>query len=100
MVNRRRIRIGRRKINLGTVFAGQNVGIKEVSEKVRLVSFMQYDLGCFDHETDRVTSAENPFGAKVLAVSMGQRNTSANLSPRGDRHETRTAPDLHNRSVL
>jgi putative transposase len=63
-----RICIGRRKINLSTVFAGQNVGIKEVSEKVWLVSFMQYDLGFFDHETGRVTSAENPFGAKVLPM--------------------------------
>ena len=59
-----RICIRRRKINLSTVFAGQNVGIKEVSDKVWLVSFMQYDLGFFDHETGRITSAENPFGAK------------------------------------
>jgi putative transposase len=63
-----RICIGRRKINLSTVFAGQNVGIKEVSDKVWLVSFMQYDLGFFDHETGRLTSAENPFGAKVLPM--------------------------------
>jgi putative transposase len=63
-----RICIGRRKINLSTVFAGQNVGVKEVSDKVWLVSFMQYDLGFFDHETGRVTSAENPFGAKVLPM--------------------------------
>jgi hypothetical protein len=62
-----------RKINLSTVFAGQNVGIKQVSDKVWLVSFMQYDLGFFDHETDRVTSAENPFGAKVLPMC---RNSS------------------------
>jgi putative transposase len=47
---------------------GQNVGIKEVSDKVWLVSFMQYDLGFFDHETGRITSAENPFGAKVLPM--------------------------------
>jgi putative transposase len=63
-----RICIGRRKINLSTVFAGQNVGIKEVSDKIWLVSFMQYDLGFFDHETGRITSAENPFGAKVLPM--------------------------------
>ena len=64
-----RICVGRRKINLSTVFAGQNVGIKEVSEKIWLVSFMKYDLGFFDHQTGRVTSAENPFGAKVLPMS-------------------------------
>jgi len=63
-----RICIGRRKINLSTVFAGQNVGIKEVSSNIWLVSFMQYDLGFFDHETERITSAENPFGAKVLPM--------------------------------
>jgi hypothetical protein len=45
-----RICIGRRKINLSHVFAGQNVGIKEVAERIWLVSFMHYDLGFFDHE--------------------------------------------------
>jgi len=40
----------------------------EVSDKVWLVSFMQFDLGFFDHETGRITSAENPFGAKVLPM--------------------------------
>jgi putative transposase len=34
-----------RKINLSQVFAGQTVGIREVSEKIWLVSFMHYDLG-------------------------------------------------------
>jgi putative transposase len=63
-----RICIGRRKINLSGVFAGQNVGITEVSEKIWLVSFMQYDLGFFDHESGRVECAENPFGAKVLPM--------------------------------
>ena len=63
-----RICIGTRKINLSTVFAGHNVGIRQVADRIWLVSFMQYDLGFFDHETDRVTSAENPFGAKVLPM--------------------------------
>jgi putative transposase len=64
-----RICIGRRKINLSTVFAGQNVGVKEVSDKIWLVSFMEYDLGFFDHETGRLASADNPFAAKVLPMS-------------------------------
>jgi len=64
-----RICIGRRKINLSQVFAGQNLGIKEVEEKIWLVSFMHYDLGFFDHETGRIECAENPFGAKVLPMS-------------------------------
>jgi putative transposase len=63
-----RICIGTRKINLSTVFAGQNVGIRQVEDRIWLVSFMQYDLGFFDHETCRITSAENPFGAKVLPM--------------------------------
>jgi putative transposase len=64
-----RICFGRRKINLSTVFAGQNVGIKEVSDRIWLVSFMDYDLGFFDHETGRLGSADNPFAAKVLPMS-------------------------------
>jgi putative transposase len=64
-----RICIGKRKINLSQVFAGQSVGIKEVEERIWLVSFMKYDLGFFDHETARVECAENPFGAKVLPMS-------------------------------
>jgi len=64
-----RICIGTRKINLSTVFAGHNVGIRQVADRIWLVSFMQYDLGFFDHETCRITSAENPFAAKVLPMS-------------------------------
>lgn len=64
-----RICFGRRKINLSTVFAGQKVGVKEVSDRIWLVSFMHYDLGYFDHESCRLESAENPFGAKVLPMS-------------------------------
>jgi putative transposase len=64
-----RICIGRRKINLSYVFAGQRVGIKEVSEKIWLVSFMNYDLGFFDEECGRVECAPNPFAAKVLPMS-------------------------------
>jgi putative transposase len=64
-----RICFGRRKINLSTVFAGQNVGVKEVSDKIWLVSFMDYDLGFFDHEIGRLGTAENPFAAKVLPMS-------------------------------
>jgi putative transposase len=64
-----RICIGKRKVNLSQVFAGQKVGVREVSEKIWLVSFMQYDLGFFDEEADRVECAENPFGAKVSTMS-------------------------------
>jgi hypothetical protein len=47
--------------------AGQNVGVKEVSDKIWMISLMQYDLRAFDHQTGTITSAENPFGAKVVS---------------------------------
>jgi len=55
-------------VNLSTVFAGQNVGVKQVDDRIWLVSFMNYDLGCFDDETCRLEPIENPFGAKVLPM--------------------------------
>jgi len=64
-----RICIDRRKISLSTVFAGQNVGVKQVDEHIWLVSFMPYDLGFFDDETCRLEPADNPFQAKVLPMS-------------------------------
>ena len=64
-----RMCFGRRKINFSVVFAGQNVGIKEVADHIWLVSFMHYDLGFFDHETGRVECAPSPFSAKVLPMS-------------------------------
>jgi putative transposase len=64
-----RLCFGRRKINLSTVFAGQNVGVKEVSDKIWLVTFMHYDLGFFDHETGRLENIDNPFAVKVLPMS-------------------------------
>jgi putative transposase len=64
-----RLCIGRRKINLSRAFAGQDVGIREVAEKIWLVTFMHYDLGFFDHETGRVECAPNPFETQVLPMS-------------------------------
>jgi len=63
-----RICIGRRKINLSVVFAGQTVGIREVSDQIWLVSFMEFDLGFFDQDEDRVEPASNPFLLKVLPM--------------------------------
>jgi putative transposase len=58
-----------RKVNLSHAFAGQNVGVTQVGERIWLVSFMQYDLGYFDDETCRLEPIENPFGPKVLPMS-------------------------------
>lgn len=56
-----RVCIGQRKVNLSTVFAGQKVGIREVADRIWLVSFMEYDLGFFDEDEGRVEPATNPF---------------------------------------
>jgi putative transposase len=65
-----RICIGKRKINLSKVFAGQRVGIREVAEQIWLVSFMSYDLGFFDQDEGRVEPAPNPFAPEnVLTMS-------------------------------
>lgn len=64
-----RICLKGKKINLSIVFAGQNVGIKEVGDNIWLTSFMGYDLGYFDEQTCKLEPLENPFGAKVLPMS-------------------------------
>jgi putative transposase len=58
-----------RKINLSHVFAGQNVGVTQVGDRIWLVTFMHYDLGYFDDETCRLEPIQNPFGPKVLPMS-------------------------------
>ena len=66
-----RICFNGRKVNLSHVFAGQNVGVTQVGERIWLVTFMHYDLGYFDDETCRLEPIENPFGPKVLPMSLG-----------------------------
>ena len=58
-----------RKINLSHVFAGQNVGVTQVGERIWLVTFMHYDLGYFDDETCRLEPIANPFQPAVLPMS-------------------------------
>lgn len=65
-----RICLGKRKISLSRSFAGQLVGIREVEDQIWLVSFLDYDLGFFDHREGRVEPTENPFTPeKVLTMS-------------------------------
>ena len=63
------------------VFAGQLVGIREVDDQIRLVSFLDYDLGLFDQEEGRVEPAPNPFTPeKVLIMSpVYTRNSPPNV---------------------
>mgnify|MGYP001793272562 CR=1 FL=1 len=64
-----RICFNSQKVNLSQVFAGQNVGVTQVGERIWLVTFMHYDLGYFDEETCRLEQIDNPFGSKVLPMS-------------------------------
>ena len=59
----------RRKLKLSLVIAGQNVGVRQVSDRIWLVSFMDYDLGYFDDETCRLEPIANPFSPRVLPTS-------------------------------
>jgi hypothetical protein len=61
VTQRGRLCIGNRKINLSTVFAGQFVGIRELADKIWLVSFLDFDLGFFEPRA-------NPFASKVLTM--------------------------------
>jgi putative transposase len=65
-----RICFNRQKVNLSLVFAGQKVGIKQITDRIWLVSFIHYDLGYFDDETCRLEPLDNPFGPKVLPMSQ------------------------------
>jgi putative transposase len=60
----------RKKINISTVLAGQRLGIREVDDCIWLVSFLDYDLGFFDRQEDRVEPGPNPFAPeKVSTIS-------------------------------
>lgn len=61
-----RICIDKHKINLSHVFAGQNMGVKEVADGIWLVTFMDYDLGYFDFETNKIEPLGYPFAPEMV----------------------------------
>jgi len=63
-----RICIGKSKINLSQVFAGQALGLKQITDESWLVTFIDYDLGYFDIESNTFEPLPNPFGPKVLPM--------------------------------
>jgi hypothetical protein len=65
--------MGHRKINLSIIFAGQVVGVREVADKIWLVSFMDFDLGFFDEDCGRVEPAPNPFW--LFIINGGHRGS-------------------------
>lgn len=64
-----RICMGKAKVHLSQVFAGQQVGVKEIEDGIWLLSFMDYDLGYFDLDSKKVEPFENPFGSGLLPMS-------------------------------
>lgn len=60
-----RICLDKRKISLSRDMANQLVGIREVSEKIWLASFMEYDLSFVDQDEARGETVKNPFIPKV-----------------------------------
>jgi putative transposase len=57
-----------RQVNLNQVFAGQNVGLTRVGDRIWVVIFRRYDLGYFDDEACRLEPIDNPFDPKVSPV--------------------------------
>jgi putative transposase len=45
------------------------VDVKQVADRIWLVSFTQYGLGVFDDETCRLEPGAKPFEAKVFPMS-------------------------------
>lgn len=63
-----RIRYKGLKVSFSLVFAGQDVGIRQVEDKIWLVSFMDYDMGYFDEESGQFEPGPCPFGPRVLPM--------------------------------
>ena len=64
-----RICMHRKKINVSTVLAGQELGIKEVDKGIWLITFMHYDLGYIDLEQKTLQPIDNPFGTRLSPMS-------------------------------
>ena len=81
--------------------AGQNAAVKQVSDRIRLVSFRDYDLGYFDDETCRLEPIENPFSPNVLLEELKYlRHERLHIRERAavsDQHHDR---DIECRQVL
>ena len=61
-----RICFKRNKINLSRALAGQDVGVKEINDGVWLVTFMNYDLGFFDLDNQKIEPCEYPFAPEIV----------------------------------
>jgi hypothetical protein len=60
-----RICFKRKKININTALAGQDIGVKEIGDGVWLITFMNYDLGFFDLNNKRIDPCKHPFAPEI-----------------------------------
>ena len=73
-----RVCFGSRKINLSTVFDGQNVGVKEVEEKVWLISFSTTTSGS---STTRARASNAPRIRSLLKCCPCHRYKTLPMCP-------------------
>ena len=55
-------------VHISMALAGQPVGLTEVDDGIWTVTFMDYDIGCFDEDSYKFTPLENPL-EKLLPIS-------------------------------
>lgn len=65
------------KIFISEVLGGQFLGLKQLSEELWSVSFMDYEIGYFDTKSYKFTPATNPFSTKDL-MSVSNNINSKN----------------------
>ena len=67
-VQHRFVRVVRKddELEVDVALAEQLVGIREVDDQVWQVSFLEYDLGYFDRDQDRVEPGPNPFAPDTV----------------------------------
>lgn len=93
-----RICLGKREINLSRAFTGQNAGIKEVSDRNWLLTFMHYDLGSFgaSSTTRSVDSNRSPTRSNRQCYPC-LRHKPLPMSPEWTRHRWRRVRDSNPR---
>lgn len=62
-----RICYKRLKVHLSLALAGQDIGIKEHEDGIWLVSFMNYDLGYFDTDSELFECLNYPFAPEIIS---------------------------------
>lgn len=58
------------KVDSSRVFAKQQVGIKEREDNIRVVSFLDYDLGYFNNKCMKSRAGKRPFWYRTPALAF------------------------------